>query len=113
MFKNIARAARPAFLASRSLGAQPTRAFSTSLRASSGGPAPPQIYGSGGKAGNVPTDIDQATGLDRLQVLGEVEGIDVFDESPLDASRIGTKVEPVLVQSYVRTSLSAHTSGGD
>ncbi|CAA7266988.1 unnamed protein product [Cyclocybe aegerita] len=103
MFKTAVRAARPAALAARASTKSSTsalRAFSTSVRVSSGGPPPPQLYGEGAKAGTVPTDIEQATGLERLQLLGELEGIKVFDDSPLDASRIGTKASPVLVPSY-------------
>lgn len=103
MFKTALRAARPAVLAARTANKQQaSRAFSTTLRVSSGGPPPPQLYGPGAKPGSVPTDLDQATGLERLQLLGEIEGINVFDEGPLDSSRIGTKADPVLVPSYVR-----------
>lgn len=107
MFKSAVRAARPAALAARQslrpMQSSSLRAFSTTMRAASGGhgPAPPQLYGSGGKPGEVPSDIDQATGLERLQLLGELEGIEVFDESPLDSSRIGTKADPIKVLSYV------------
>ncbi|KAF9048608.1 putative COX4-cytochrome-c oxidase chain IV, partial [Panaeolus papilionaceus] len=76
------------------------RAFSSTIRVSSGGPPPPQLYGTGAKAGTVPTDIEQATGLERLQLLGELEGIKVFDDTPLDSSRIGTKANPVKVLAY-------------
>lgn len=105
MFQKVVRAARPAFLAARSSLKPSTstlRAFSTTFRIQSGGPPPPQLYGDGGKAGSVPTDVEQATGLERLQLMGEMEGISVFDDSPLDSSRIGTKADPVLVPSYVR-----------
>lgn len=103
MFKTALRAARPAVLAVRAVNRQQaSRAFSTTLRVSSGGPPPPQLYGPGAKPGAVPTDLDQATGLERLQLLGEIEGINIFDEGPLDSSRIGTKADPVLVPSYVR-----------
>jgi cytochrome c oxidase subunit 5b len=43
----------------------------------------------GAQPGTVPTDIDQATGLERLEILGKMQGIDVFDMKPLDASRTG------------------------
>jgi len=105
MFKNAVRAARPAILAARtSLKPLPSlaRAFSTTPRTQSGGPPAPQIYGTGGKSGAVPTDLEQATGLERLQLLGELEGINVFDDSPLDSSRLGTKTNPVMVQCLVR-----------
>jgi cytochrome c oxidase subunit 5b len=100
MFKT---ALRTAALAARAAHRQQaTRAFSTSLRVSSGGPPSPQLYGPGAKPNTVPTDIDQATGLERLQLLGDIEGFNVFDEGPLDSSRIGTKANPVLIPSYVR-----------
>ncbi|KAF4614199.1 hypothetical protein D9613_007805 [Agrocybe pediades] len=102
MFKTAVRAARPAALAARA-SAKPSsssvRAFSTSLRVQSG-PPPPQLYGPGAKPGTVPTDIEQATGLERLQLLGDLEGVNVFDNSPLDSSRLGTKANPVLVPSF-------------
>jgi len=44
----------------------------------------------GGKPGTIPTDLEQATGLERLEILGKMQGIDVFDMRPLDASRLGT-----------------------
>ena len=46
---------------------------------------------SGGAApGTMLTDIEQATGLERLEILGKMQGVDIFDLSPLDASRKGT-----------------------
>lgn len=105
MFQNVVRAARPAILAARSSLKPSTstlRAFSTTVRIQSGGPPPPQLYGTGSKSGSVPTDLEQATGLERLQLLGELEGINIFDDGPLDSSRIGTKADPLLVPSYVR-----------
>ncbi|KAL9714090.1 Cytochrome c oxidase subunit 4 [Leucoagaricus gongylophorus] len=77
-----------------------SRTLSTTFSVSSGGPPSPKLYGPGAKPGTVPTDLDQATGLERLQLLGETQGINVFDEEPLDSSRIGTKANPVLVPSY-------------
>ena len=43
----------------------------------------------GAKPGTVPTDLEQATGLERLELIGKMEGYDVFDMRPLDASRKG------------------------
>jgi len=43
----------------------------------------------GAPAGAVPTDLEQATGLERLEILGKMEGVDIFDMRPLDASRKG------------------------
>jgi hypothetical protein len=59
-------------------------------------PMPPEIHSEadlmppGGTPGTVPTDLEQATGLERLEILGKMQGVDVFDMRPLDASRRGT-----------------------
>jgi hypothetical protein len=45
----------------------------------------------GALPGTVPTDLEQATGLERLEILGKMEGVDIFDMKPLDASRKGRK----------------------
>ncbi len=44
----------------------------------------------GAAVGTVPTDLEQATGLERLEILGKMQGVDIFDMKPLDASRKGT-----------------------
>lgn len=43
----------------------------------------------GAEPGTVPTDMEQATGLERLEILGKMQGVDVFDMTPLDSSRTG------------------------
>jgi cytochrome c oxidase subunit 5b len=43
----------------------------------------------GAAPGTVPTDLEQATGLERLEILGKMQGVDVFDMKPLDSSRKG------------------------
>lgn len=43
----------------------------------------------GAEPGTIPTDLEQATGLERLEILGKMQGIDIFDMRPLDASRMG------------------------
>lgn len=43
----------------------------------------------GANPGTVPTDLDHATGLERLELLGKIEGVEIFDWTPLDASRTG------------------------
>ncbi|KAF2186762.1 COX5B-domain-containing protein [Zopfia rhizophila CBS 207.26] len=53
----------------------------------------------GAKPGTVPTDVEQATGLERLEILGKMQGIDIFDMRPLDASRVGTLDDPIVVNS--------------
>ncbi|KOS20938.1 Cytochrome c oxidase subunit 4 [Escovopsis weberi] len=57
------------------------------------------LFGPGAQAGTVPTDLEQATGLERLEILGKMEGQDIFDMRPLDASRRGTMQDPILVRS--------------
>ena len=47
----------------------------------------------------MPTDLEQATGLERLEILGKMEGVDIFDMTPLDASRLGTMKDPIIVRS--------------
>jgi cytochrome c oxidase subunit 5b len=64
--------------------------------------APPALLGEGAPDGSVPTDENQSTGLERLQLLGHLEGIDVFDMQPLEVVKLGTKKDPILVKSYVR-----------
>ena len=98
------RALRPATLATRSATRTPLvalRPFTTTLRSSSGAQIP-QIFGSGSKPGEVPTDQSQATGLERFQLLGELEGVSAFDMEPLDSSRVGTAENPIKVMSLVR-----------
>lgn len=56
----------------------------------------------GAAPGTVPTDLEQATGLDRLEILGKMQGIDVFDMKPLDASRKGRLAILCLSRALVR-----------
>ncbi|KAL8691566.1 MAG: hypothetical protein Q9224_004148, partial [Gallowayella concinna] len=46
------------------------------------------LFGPGAAPGTIPTDLEQATGLERLEILGKMQGIDIFDMKPLDASRL-------------------------
>ncbi|KAH7307958.1 cytochrome c oxidase subunit VB-domain-containing protein [Stachybotrys elegans] len=57
------------------------------------------LFGPGAAPGTVPTDLEQSTGLERLEILGKMEGVDIFDMRPLDASRLGTMQDPILVRS--------------
>lgn len=78
------------------------RPFSTSRIAMAGsGSGPPILQGEGAKAGEVPTDENQATGLERFELLGKLQGVDVFDMKPLQSDRIGTMKDPIVVQSLV------------
>lgn len=55
----------------------------------------------GAKPGTVPTDLEQATGLERLEILGKVQGVDIFDMRPLDASRVGMSLHQLpMEQAY-------------
>lgn len=54
----------------------------------------------GAKPGTIPTDYLQATGLERLELIGKMQGIDIFDMRPLDASRKGTCTEFLLLARY-------------
>lgn len=99
MFRVAVRsAARAAFKPSPSVA---VRALSTTHARLSGFPAPP-MFGPGAKPGEVPTEENQSTGLERAQVLAEREGFPLFDEKPLDSSRIGTLEDPIKVISFVR-----------
>ena len=54
----------------------------------------------GAEPGTVPTDLNQSTGLERLEILGKMQGIDIFDMKPLDASRKGTDALPTVMNSF-------------
>ncbi|KAF2669236.1 COX5B-domain-containing protein [Microthyrium microscopicum] len=54
----------------------------------------------GAPVGTVPTELNQATGLERLEILGKIEGVDIWDMRPLDTSRKGTMDNPVVVKSF-------------
>ena len=99
-------AVRPVALAARA--AKPTsRAFSISAsRRSDHHHVEPALFAPGSKAGEVPTDDIHATGLERLQILGEMTGTKVFDYDPLDSSRVGTLKDPVKVFSWVSVVFS-------
>lgn len=47
------------------------------------------LVGPGAAPGTIPTDLEQSTGLERLEILGKMEGVDIFDMRPLDSSRTG------------------------
>jgi hypothetical protein len=100
-----ARIAGPRFTAARisstssSSRAVLRRNFSSSLRAFASGP--PVIQGEGGKVGEVATDEEQSTGLERFELLGRLQGVDVFDLNPLQSDRKGTKKDPIVVASLV------------
>ncbi|KAK0524846.1 Cytochrome c oxidase subunit 4 [Tilletia horrida] len=96
-----APAARAAFPRTASFAPAPAmssvRALSSSAAWRAAGP--PVITGEGSADGEVPTDESQATGLERFELLGRLDGVDVFDLKPLDASRVGTLKDPIKVKS--------------
>ncbi|KAL9115756.1 MAG: hypothetical protein Q9227_000124 [Pyrenula ochraceoflavens] len=51
----------------------------------------------GAEPGTIPTDLEQATGLERLEILGKMQGIDIFDMRPLPSDRRGTWKDPIVV----------------
>ncbi|KAG7665491.1 COX4 [[Candida] subhashii] len=58
------------------------------------------LIGKGAKAGTIPTDFEQSTGLQRLELLGKREGVDVFDmENPI-CEGTGTFDDPLLVPTF-------------
>ena len=61
----------------------------------------PIIQGEGPKPGEIASDEQQSTGLERFELMGRLQGVDVFDMSPLDASRQGTVANPIKVRSMV------------
>ncbi|KAL9933164.1 hypothetical protein V8E36_007882 [Tilletia maclaganii] len=95
---SAARVAAPRTAASASI-----RALSSSavMRAS----GPPVIQGEGSPDGEVPSDEAQATGLERFELLGRLDGVDVFNLKPLDASRVGTVKQPITVESLHNTRI--------
>lgn len=59
------------------------------------------LIGPGAQPGTIPSDLDQATGLERFELLGKMEGVDVFDmEKPIFEGQ-GTMKDPYLVPTYV------------
>ncbi|KAI8372169.1 cytochrome c oxidase subunit VB-domain-containing protein [Blakeslea trispora] len=56
--------------------------------------------GPGGKAGEIPTDLEQATGLERAELLLKLQGKELFDMEPLDMTHKGTPKSPIVVKSH-------------
>ncbi|EGG08240.1 uncharacterized protein MELLADRAFT_74577 [Melampsora larici-populina 98AG31] len=66
---------------------------------------PPIIQGVGAKPGTVPTDLEQATGIERYEILARMEGLEPFDNKPLAVPHMGTLADPVKVFSLERTRI--------
>lgn len=61
---------------------------------------PDSLLGPGGKKNEMPDSFEQATGIERLELLAKAEGIDLFDDKPLIQDKKGTPDDPVIVDSY-------------
>lgn len=57
-----------------------------------------------GSYGQTNASRQQATGIERFELIGKAEGVDVFDMSPLESTRIGTLEDPIEIFSYVSGS---------
>ena len=66
--------------------------------------------GPGGKTGEVPTDIEQATGLERFELLHKLKGEEAFSLEPLQMDRLGTLADPIRVFSLVSRPSLSHLS---
>ncbi|KAI9022340.1 cytochrome c oxidase subunit VB-domain-containing protein [Phycomyces nitens] len=98
MFALRSAAIRAAPLAARSA----VRPFSVLGARFSGavGHAAPSSVAPGGKAGEIPTDLEQATGLERIELLAKLEGKELFDMEPLQVTHLGTPKNPIVVESH-------------
>ncbi|CAO3682302.1 unnamed protein product [Rhizopus microsporus] len=55
--------------------------------------------GPGAKPGTIPTDLEQSTGLERMELLAKLEGKELFDMEPLNMT-LGTVKNPIVVKSH-------------
>lgn len=53
----------------------------------------------GAERGSMPTDLEQSTGLERLEILSKMAGVDVFDMQPIKFNKLGTVKEPIMIDS--------------
>jgi len=73
---------------------------STKLEEATG---PNALFGPGNtEPGKQPSSFEIATGIDRLELLAKLEGIDMFDLNPLVQDRKGTPDDPVVIDSFDR-----------
>ncbi|CAG8662027.1 7232_t:CDS:2 [Ambispora leptoticha] len=83
------------------------RAFSVygARKSSEGSEVSKGLFGPGAKPGTVPTDYEQATGLERAELLSKLEGKEYFDLDPLPVPHFGTKKDPIFVKSLYNTRI--------
>ncbi|KAI8064500.1 cytochrome c oxidase [Gongronella butleri] len=84
-------AARPALRSFSVAGARLSNAVSHEAEKS---------FGPGAADGTVPTDLEQATGLERQELLAKLEGRELFDVEPLHMTHLGSVKEPIVVKSH-------------
>ncbi len=84
--------------------------FSSSVMRKSDGHQP-IIQGEGSRVGQVANDEQQATGLERYELLGKLQGVEVFDMEPLKMDRPGTTENPIKVMSMVSRDASIAGTG--
>ncbi|EIE80244.1 hypothetical protein G6F46_003311 [Rhizopus delemar] len=56
--------------------------------------------GPGAQPGQIPTDLEQSTGLERMELLATLEGKQLFDMEPLNMTHLGTVKNPIVVKSH-------------
>lgn len=61
---------------------------------------PETLFGPPGKDNAIPSDYELLTGLERLEFLGKMVGIDIFGEEKYEITRKGTVEDPVMIPSY-------------
>ncbi|KAK3819734.1 MAG: cytochrome c oxidase subunit VB-domain-containing protein [Benniella sp.] len=57
------------------------------------------LQGPGAAPGAVATDLEQSTGMERAELLGKMQGKDIFDLAPLEVTVRGTKANPTIIRS--------------
>jgi hypothetical protein len=63
----------------------------------------PHSSSEGPKAGHIPADIKEATGIEPLQLLGQRHGVDVFSMGLLLSTKPGTIEDSTLISAYVHS----------
>lgn len=77
---------------------------SSSVRKADG---PPILVGEGAKPGEVPSDEQQSTGLERFELVNKMAGVDPFGMEPLKMTRAGTTSDPIKIESLVSSRVAS------
>eukprot|EP00834_Sanchytrium_tribonematis_P006975 NODE_571_length_5897_cov_0.529148.p8 type:complete len:136 gc:universal NODE_571_length_5897_cov_0.529148:3525-3932(+) len=56
-------------------------------------------YGPGGQPDKIPTDLEQSTGAERIELMHHLQGEDPYDMSVTTLKTKGTEKNPVIVKS--------------